>query len=203
MTPDLPLTVGGSQFFCETVQAWTAVCQEAYAMASELKMDSGGRKEGRRGEWVIMQAGFSWVLWRFDFLLDFTLIISPISRTLSSMLVYFPNQSLYQFYCNILISVYFNIQRLHLSFFHLQNPRVSKKKTSKLRTVSLQESPQIQLTLEHEHCAELEGDVTTQDFEEASLRERLGRWWFFEFTVVTIEIGKDPSDVEEEILTWE
>lgn len=38
----------GSLFFCETVQAWTAVCQEAYAMASELKMDSGGRKEGRK-----------------------------------------------------------------------------------------------------------------------------------------------------------
>ena len=27
-----------------------------------------------------------------------------------------------------LISIYFNIQRLHLSFFHLQNPRVSEKR---------------------------------------------------------------------------
>lgn len=87
--------------------------------------------------------------------------------------------------------------------FSPTKPKGFQKKTSKLRSVSLQESPQIQLTLEHEHCAELEGDVTTQDFEEASLRERLGRRWFFEFTVVTIEIGKDPSDVEEEILTCE
>ena len=98
---------------------------------------------------------------------------SPISRIQSRSIKYVFTK-VYQFYCKIPYLQYlFQYTTLEpFLFSSTKKIRVSTNFPS-FAPFSLQESPQIQLTLEHEHCAELEGDVTTQDFEEA-----VGWWWF-------------------------
>ena len=147
-------------------QAWTSVCQEAYAMASELKLDGGGR-EGEENGWSFSRFQVSLVTFFWTSHLEFH-PFQGYNQDLSSMSS--PKSTNFIVRYHIYLFQYTTLEPF--LFSSTKKPRVSNNFPS-FAPFSLQESPQIQLTLEHEHCAELEGDVTTQDFEEA-----VGWWWF-------------------------